>query len=416
MALPRRVAVTGLGLVNPFGGDLADFFGRMLRAESAIRLYAREEPGLRPLSIPATRCENFDATAVLGPSLAYTMDRYSQLGTAAALSAWRDAGLPETKDAPHNDWGVSWGTALGGTLTFENGYMELLRNGRERVSPLSVVLGMNNAAASHISIQLGLGASCATYSVACASSTVAIGEALPRIRSGEATLMVVGGSEAPLSYAVVRAWEAMRVLAAGDATSAARACRPFNSNRQGLVLGEGAGAMVLEEWEHAVRRGARIYAEFSGFGSTSDHSHLVRPHIDGQRRAMEMAIQDGGLTTDEIDYINAHGTATREGDPIEIAAIRGIFGQRSETVAVSATKSMHGHMLGATGVIEAIITVLSLASQEAPPTAHLDDLDRECTGVRHIVGGSLKGSLRAALSNSFAFGGSNTVLAFRAAH
>src|SRR5512147_3036382 len=143
MAVGRRVAVTGLGLVNPFGGDLADFFGRMLRGESAIRLYTREDAGLRPIVVPALRCEKFDAVAVLGGPLSYTMDRYSQLGTAAALSAWRDAGLPQTKDAPRNDWGVSWGTALGGTLTFESGYMELLRNGRERVPPLSVVLGMN---------------------------------------------------------------------------------------------------------------------------------------------------------------------------------------------------------------------------------------------------------------------------------
>jgi 3-oxoacyl-[acyl-carrier-protein] synthase II len=416
MAGPRRVAVTGLGLVNPFGGDLADFFARMLRGESAIRLYTREEKALRPLSVPAARCENFDAAAVLGQSLPYTMDRYSQLGTAAALSAWRDAGLPDNKEKPHDDWGVSWGTALGGTLTFENGYMELLRNGRERVSPLSVVLGMSNAAASHISIQLGLGASCATYSVACASSAVAIAEALPKIRWGEATVMVVGGSEAPLSYAVVRAWEAMRVLAGGDERTAVRACRPFNSDRQGLVLGEGAGAMVLEEWDHAVQRGARIYAEFSGSGNTSDHNHLVRPSIHGQTRAMKMAIDDGGLAIDQIDYINAHGTATREGDPIEVAAIRDVFGSRASEVAVSGTKSMHGHMLGATGVIEAIITVLSLDSQEAPPTAFLENPDVECSGIHHIIGGPHRGRLRAALSNSFAFGGSNTVLAFRAVH
>ena len=416
MATARRVAVTGLGLVNPFGGDLADFFGRMLCGESAIRLFTREDTVTRPLAVPAVRCTNFDADAELGRSLSYTMDRYSQLGTAAALSAWRDAGLPRTKDAPRNDWGVSWGTALGGTLTFESGYFDLLRNGRERVPPLSVVLGMSNAAASHISIQLGLGASSTTYTVACASSAVAIGEVLSKMRSGEATLMVVGGSEAPLSYGVVRAWEAMRILAGGDETSAARACRPFSSDRQGLVLGEGAGAMILENWDHAVRRGARIYAEFAGYGSTSDHDHLVRPNVEGQMRAMRMAIQDGGLTPDEIDYINAHGTATREGDPIEIAAIRGVFGSRSEAVAVSATKSMHAHMLGAAGVIEAIITVMSLASQVAPPTAHLDEVDRDCTGVRHITGGPLRGSLRAALSNSFAFGGSNTVLAFRAAH
>src|SRR5258706_3941313 len=282
MAGARRVAVTGLGLINPFGGDLADFFGRMLRGESAIRLYTRDDAVTRPLAVPAVRCADFDADAALGRSLAYTMDRYSQLGTTAALSAWRDAGLPQTKDAPRNDWGVSWGTALGGTLTFESGYIELLRNGRQRVPPLSVVLGMSNPAASHISSQLGLGASSATNSVACASSAVAIGEVLSKLRSGEATLMVVGGSEAPLSYGVVRAWEAMRILALGDETSAARACRPFSSDRQGLVLGEGAGAMILADRDHRGRRGARISAQFARCGRTSGHDHLVPPHVHGQ--------------------------------------------------------------------------------------------------------------------------------------
>src|SRR5258706_13756631 len=280
MASGRHVAGTGLGLVNPFGGDLADFFARMLRGESAIRLYTREEDVLKPLSVPAARCANFDADAELGRSLSYTMDRYSQLGTTAAFSAWHDAGLPRTKDAPRNDWGVSWGTALGGTLTFESGYIELLRNGRERVPPLSVVLGMSNAAASHISIQLGLGASSPTYSVACASSAVAIGEALSKLRSGEATLMVVGGSEAPLSYGVVRAWEAMRILALADEASAPRACRPFSSDREGLGLVEGAGAMILEGWDHAGWRGAGVYGGFAGCGSTSEPDHLVRPNVD----------------------------------------------------------------------------------------------------------------------------------------
>jgi 3-oxoacyl-[acyl-carrier-protein] synthase II len=414
MASARRVAVSGLGLVNPFGGDLADFFGRMLRGESAIRLFTREDKVTRPLAVPAVRCANFDPEAALGRSLSYTMDRYSQLGTAAALSAWRDAGLPATKDAPRNDWGVSWGTALGGTLTFENGYFDLLRNGRERVPPLSVVLGMSNAAASHISIQLGLGASCATYSVACASSAVAIGEALSKFRSGEVTLMVVGGYEAPLSYGVVRAWEAMRILALGDEASAVRACRPFSSDRQGLVLGEGAGAMILEDWDHAVRRGARIYAEFAGCGSTSDHDHLVRPNADGQMRAMRMAIHDGGLTSDEIDYVNAHGTATREGDPIEIAAIRGVFGSRSGTVAVSATESMHGHML-ASGVIEAIITVLSLASQKPADRAPSTIWTGQCAGVRTLSEASARQPASRAVQ-LVCIRGSNTVLAFRAVH
>jgi 3-oxoacyl-[acyl-carrier-protein] synthase II len=391
----------------------------MLRGESAIRLYVRSELPSRPLAVPAVRCEGFDGAGTLGVSLAHTMDRYSQLGTVSALAAWRDAGLPVSPDAPrgvpHDDWGVSWSTALGGTLTFESGYIDMLHKGRDRVSPLSVVLGMNNAAASHIAIQLGLGAACTTYSVACASSAIAVGEALRRIRSGEASLIVAGGSDAPLSYAVLRAWKAMQVLAGGDESTAYRACRPFNSDRAGLVLGEGAGAMVLEDWDHAVQRGARIYAELAGFGNTCDHDHLVRPHAPGQARAMRGALEDADLAPGEIDYINAHGTATREGDPIEIEAIRSTFGARAEDIAVSATKSMHGHMLGATGVIEAIITTLAVSRQEAPPTAHLDNVDPGCQGVGHVTDKPWRGRIRAALSNSFAFGGSNAVLSFRAA-
>lgn len=413
MAL-RRVAVTGIGIVSPFGGSADDFFERLLAGQSAVQLYRRDnEP--RPVAIPAVTCAGFDAAALFGRGHANTMDRFSQLGLAAALDAWRDAGLPPEGAAGRPDAGVSWSSALGGTLTFEAGYKDLYLNGRERVSPLSVVLGMNNAASSHIAIRLGLGDLCYTYSVACASSAIAVGEAFRRIRDGQATLMVAGGSEAPLSYAVIRAWEALRVLAPGDEHTAFRACRPFAEDRAGLVLGEGAGAMILEDWDTAVARGARIYAEVAGYGSTCDHAHLVRPEADGQLRAMRQALADGGLSADEIDYVNAHGTATREGDPTEIGAIRTLLGARAPHVAVSATKSMHGHMLGATGVIEAMITAQALHRQAVPPTAHLDAIDPACAGVRHVREALTGHPLRAALSNSFAFGGSNAVLALRAA-
>ena len=260
----RRVAITGLGLVSPYGGDLADFFARLLAGESAVRFLQTDD-------IPRP--------------LAGTMDRFAQLGTAAAFSAWADAGLACGQPAENGEnrerWGVSWGTALGGTLAYEKGYKELWIKGRERISPLSVILGMNNAANAHISIQLGLGGVSMSHTVACASSAIAIGEAFRRVRSGEAPVMLTGGSDVPQAYGVARAWEALRVLASGNEKTAPQACRPFSADRDGLVLGEGGAALVLEDWEHAVARGARIHGELIGYGTTCDHSPLVRPEAAG---------------------------------------------------------------------------------------------------------------------------------------
>lgn len=409
----RRVAITGVGLVDPFGGTTDDFFARMSRGESCIRHYVTDDKP-RPLSLPAVRCRDFDASTILGKMLARNADRYAQLGLAAAFEAWRHAGFSPEDRQGKPDCGVAWGTALGGTLAYEQGYRDLWQNGRGRVSPLSVVLGLNNAASSHMSIQLGLGNSCLSYTVACASAASAIGEGYRRIRDGEATVMLTGGSDTPFSYAVVRAWEELRVLAPGDERTSARACRPFAADRAGLVLGEGAAALVLEEWEHAVSRRAPILAELAGYGATADHSHLVRPEAGGQVRAIELALAEAGLDADQVDYVNAHGTATPEGDPTEIEALRRVFGTRAANLPVSATKSMHGHMMGASGAIEAVITVMALLQDALPPTAHLDVIDPACAGVRHIVGEALRGTgARIALSNSFAFGGSNAVLAIR---
>lgn len=412
------MAVTGVGLVSPFGGDTKDFFARMLAGESCIRHYTTNDRP-RPLAIPAVRCSDFDADAVLGKPVANLADRYAQLGLVAALTAWSDAGLAadagKDGEPPHHPGaGVAWGTALGGTLAYEKGYRILWQEGRDRVSPLSVVQGMNNGAAAHISIKLGLGNSCLTYTVACASATAAIGEAFRRLRAGDADVMLAGGSDAPLTYGVVRAWDALRVLANGDGETSPRACRPFSADRDGLVLGEGAAALVLEDWAHAERRGARILGEICGYGASADHSHLVQPNADGQVRAMELALADAGLNPGDIDYVNAHGTATPEGDPTEIQALLRVFGADAANLPVSGTKSMHGHMMGATGAVEAVITLLALREDALPPTAHLHSVDPACAGVRHITGGALHGTgARTALSNSFAFGGSNAVLAIR---
>jgi 3-oxoacyl-[acyl-carrier-protein] synthase II len=410
----RRVAITGLGLVSPYGGDLTDFFSRLCAGQSAVG-YLLTDDVPRPLSMPFVSCPAFDPDVALGKPLASMMDRFAQFAMAAAFSAWDDAGLPRKGEAEsRDDWGVAWGTALGGTMAYEKGYRELWQKGRERLSPLTVLLGMNSSANAHISIQLGLGGVSMSHTVACASSAIAIGEAFRRVRSGEATVMLTGGSDVPQAYGVARAWEALRVMAPGDAETSATACKPFSAERRGLVLGEGGAALVLEDWDHAVARGARIHGEIVGYGTTCDHSHLVRPEAAGQIRAIRLTLADAGLSAGDIDYVNAHGTATAEGDPVEVAALKAVFGDRAANLPVSATKSMHGHMLGGSAAIEAIVTVLALRDGSIPPTAHLGALDPDCTGVDHVTTARHGQPLRAALSNSFAFGGSNAVLAFRA--
>ena len=408
----RRVVVTGVGLVNPFGGNAEDFWARIMRGESAVALY-RHPSSRGNLAQPAVRCAAFSPEQTIGKAMTSMTDRYSQLGIAAAFGAWADAGL-ERGGTGRDDYGVSWGTGVGGTLTFEKGYLDYFERGRSRMSPLTVPQAMNNAAASHVAIALGLGGSCLTYSVACASSAISIGEAYRRIQFGQNALVVAGGSEAPLAFSVMLAWEGMRVVAMSDEAGAYRACRPFQEGRTGLVLGEGGAAMVLEDMEHAQARGARIYCEVAGYGQSCDHAHLVRPDAAGQGRALRAALREAGLSPDEVGYVNAHGTATPEGDPIEIHALKQCFGAAAGKLHVSATKSMHGHMLGGAGAMEAVITVLALARQQIPPTAHLEQVSADCEGVRHVKGVGLDDvSFQAAISNSFAFGGSNAVLAFR---
>jgi len=412
----RRVAVTGLGMVSPVGTTAPASFAALLEGRSGLRLLSPAEAP-HPLAVPAGVCADFDAGTALGKPRAATMDRYSQLGVAAALEAWRDAGLAEKPAEDRADWGVAWGTGMGGALTMERGYREVYTAGRERLAPLTVVQAMNNACAAHLAIGLGLGGTCGTHSVACSSASMAIGDAFRRVRAGSAPVMLAGGSEAPLAYGVIRAWLALQVIAAGDDASAPGACRPFQRDRGGLVLAEGGAALVLEDWARAEARGARIYAELAGYGESSDHSNLVRPSREGQARAVRAALADAGLAPEALDYVNAHATGTRDGDPIEVGALTDALGPQAARVAVSSTKSAHGHPLGAAGALEAVITVLALHRGDLPPT--LGDpgaLDPECAGVTHVAGAARRGARpRAALSNSFAFGGSNAVLAFRAA-
>ncbi|HYR26721.1 MAG TPA: beta-ketoacyl-[acyl-carrier-protein] synthase family protein [Aquabacterium sp.] len=409
----RRVAVTGLGLVSSQGSDVPAVFDAWCQGISGI---AAHDIGEAPhsLRIPYALCSDFDAAPILGRPRLTTMDRVSQLSTVAALAAWNDAQLSELPADARDAVPVHWGTGGGGTHTTDRSYRDLFVKGRARISPLTVVLGMHNAAASQIALNLALGAECMTYSVACASSAVAIGEAFRRVRAGEADIAVAGGAEAAMPYGMAKAWESLQVMAPlNDDT--AHQCRPFHAERQGLVLGEGAAALILEDWDHAQARGAQIYAEIIGYGSTCDHTHLTTPDARGQVRAIHKALRDADVSHEDVDYVNAHGTATKEGDPVESQALREAFGDHASQVAISSTKSMHGHLLGAAGAIEALTTVMALHEQRLPPTLNLHEIDPACVGLRHLAPGQQPPtSVRVALSNSFAFGGSNAVLVLRA--
>ncbi len=410
----RRVVVTGLGQVSPHGQDVGIAFNAMLEGTSAVSLTT---VGAAPHStvIPSATCQNVDAAPLLGKSRSAAMDRFSHLAALAATSAWNDAGLSEMDEADREQVCVMLGTGTGGGQSVERGYRDLFLRNRGRLSPLTVVQCMNNAAAAHVAQLFGLGGACYTYSVACASSAAAIAEAGRRVRSGECDVALGGGSESALPYGTVRAWQSMQVLAIADEISAAKACRPFSADRGGLVLGEGAAILVLEERDHAMARGARIYCELAGSGSSCDHGHITAPQVAGQLRALRAALRDAHAVPNDVKYVNAHGTATPEGDPVEIEALRQFFGDAADRLAVSATKSMHGHLMGASGAIEALIAVMVVHTGRIPPTANVTELDPACLGVDHVLGsGRDVGSVPLAISNSFAFGGSNVVLVFRA--
>jgi beta-ketoacyl-acyl-carrier-protein synthase II len=404
----RRVVVTGMGVVTPVGESLTEFFSSLVEKRSGIRrvpdtLY----PG--PAALVAGLID-FDASALWPPHQAAQYDRATQLALAAVRHALADAALTSSGDETR-DAGVYWGTGLGGASTIEESY-RLLHLGGGRVRPSSVVLGMNNAAAGNISIANGLRGPLLNVSTACSSSATSIGEAYRAIRAGYADIIVAGGSEALVTYGNLRAWDAMQALAHADADDPARSCKPFSKNRRGIVLGEGAGALILESEEHAVRRGAHVWAELAGYGNAADAHHISKPDAAGQSRAMCAALAEAKLHPGEVGYINAHGTATIVGDVVETSAIKRVFGTDASNVAVSSTKALHGHLMGATGAVEMIAAICALEHGLVPPTAHLDCPDPECD-LDYVADESRPLQADAVMSNSFGFGGMNAVLVAR---
>jgi len=409
----RRVAVTGLGVVAPLGHTVEELFNALAAGRSGIR---RLEPALcarllSPIGAPV----DFEGAAHFTASRLKMLDRVSQLALVAAGQAVADAGLDFASERPDR-CGVCVGTGMGGAETTDEGYRTIYAERSERVKPFSVLAAMNNAAAAWIGIDYALEGPNLTYSTACSSSAVAIGEAARRIQHGETDVMIAGGTEAPLTFGVLRAWEALRTLATEDKENPSASCRPFALTRTGLVLGEGAAFVVLEDLARAVARGAPIHAELAGYGLSTDCAHITRPTIQGQASAMRAALASAGMAPSDIDYVNAHGTGTAQNDAIETAALKEVLDAHGRALPVSSTKSMHGHLLGAAGALEFVLSVSSLERGVILPTMHLDTPDPACN-LDYVPGQARLGvPLRAVMSNSFAFGGTNAVLIARAAN
>jgi nodulation protein E len=402
----RRVAVTGLGIISPLGLNLTENWKSLREGRCAIG-------PIQSVDCSTLRFQNGAEVLGYDPLEHFTggkdtqIDRFAQFSVVAAREAVRDSSL-EFTPALRENTAVVCGSSVGGQWAIEIGYQDLYLKGRGRVHPLTIPKTMSNAGTSHIAMDMGFSGPAYTVSTACSSANHAIGQAFHMVRDGQVEIAVTGGSEANFAYGFLKAWEAMRVIAPDT-------CRPFSKDRRGLILGEGGAILILEPFEAARARGAKIYAEICGFAMTSDAHHLTQPTVEGPARAMRGALCDAGLAPEQIGYINAHGTGTPGNDPVETRAIRAVFCKHADKLAVSSTKSMHGHALGAAGALEAVATILALHHGALPPTVNYTEPDPECD-LDYIPNQTRNLQVEAALSNSFAFGGLNAVLAFRTAH
>lgn len=401
----HRVAVTGCGVVCALGNSVHEFAAALRAGRSGIRLVASDPSG----PACAAGCPLVEgAYADLCATERALFDPITRYAMHAAQEALEQSGLAD-EHALRRNAGVYVGTAMGGMYTIEEAYRDIWYHGTPP-KPLAIVCGMANAPAAHLSIRFGLKGPNLTFAVACASSALAIGEAFKAIRAGRIDCALVGGTEACVTSGVVRAWQAMRILATVDRGAPSEACRPFSRDRSGIVLGEGAAMLVLEPLETALRRGAPVLCELLGFGACSDGSHVCIPAADGQAAAMSAALDDAGAAVHDIDYVNAHGTATRAGDITETRAIRQVFGDHARTLAISSTKSVHGHLLGAAGALEFAAGLVALREGFLPATMHLREPDADCD-LDYVPNEPRLGvRIRCFMSNSFAFGGSNAVL------
>ena len=407
MCAMRRVAVTGMGIVSPLGNTVDEAYSNAYLGRSGIHLL--EIPLNRRLLAPLAATVHFDGVGHFDPPKLRMLDRVSQFALVAANQALVDSGC-DLRQLDRDRAGVFVGTGMGGSQSNDDGYKTLYGDASDRIKPFTVLMGMHNAPAAWIGIEHALRGPNLTYSTACSSSAVAIGEAWLRVAGGSLELAIAGGAEAPLSFGSLKAWEALHTLASIDEDEPSASCKPFSKNRSGMVLGEGAAMLILEPWDHALARGTPIHGELLGYGLSTDAGHITRPSVEGQAMAIRAALQSAMIEPSAVDAINAHGTGTQANDTVETGAIKAVFGKRAHHLPISATKALHGHLLGAAGALECVLSLLAMQHAVALPTMHLLVPDPECdldyvpNVARENVGAHTK------LSNSFAFGGTNAVL------
>ena len=399
----KRVVVTGIGCISSLGHNRREFTRKLLQGETGIGpITLFDTKGFR-VKI-AAEVKDYDEQALFPEKQLTKLDRFAQFALLASREAVYDAGLIFDGRLSERT-AVIHGTGAGGQTTLETGYQRVYAENAKRLHPFTIPKLIPSAGASWISIDLGIKGPAFATSSACSSAGHAIGMGLLMLRSGIIDAAVTGGSEAPITLATIKAWESLRVMAQDT-------CRPFSLKRSGIVIGEGAGTLVLETLEHARARGARIYAELLGYGMSSDAYDMLQPLTDGAARSMHTALENAGLDPEAIDYINAHGTGTIQNDLSETQAIHTVFGKHIKQLAVSSTKSMHGHALGASAALEAIATIISIQEQTAPPTMNYIGRDPQCD-LDYVPNTPRSMPITTALSNSFAFGGLNTTLVFQ---
>lgn len=409
----RRVVVTGLGCVSPVGNTVPQAWANLLAGQSGIDLITKFDASAFACKI-AGEVKGFDLGTYINSKDARTMDSFIHFGVAAAAQAVADAGLP-TGDALDDELatriGVIVGSGIGGLPLIENMRDELVSRGPRRISPFFVPASIINMVSGHVSMRFGFKGPNLSVVTACTTGLHCIGEAGRKIEYGDADIVIAGGTEATVSPLGVGGFAAMRALSTRN-DDPKTASRPWDKDRDGFVLGEGAGVMVLEEYEHAKARGARIYAELSGYGMSGDAGHMTAPNMDGPRRAMVNALRNAGVNADQIDYLNAHGTSTPLGDVNESNAIKAALGDHAHKLVVNSTKSMTGHLLGGAGGLESVVTVLALHHQKSPPTINIFNQDPDCD-LDYCANTARDMRIDYALKNNFGFGGTNGSLVFK---
>ncbi|GIO36286.1 3-oxoacyl-[acyl-carrier-protein] synthase 2 [Paenibacillus antibioticophila] len=405
--MKHRVVVTGMGAVTALGHELDAFWNNLIQGKSGVSLVEAFDVSEYPTRIAAS-VKDFNPEDYVDRKEARKMDRFVQFAVAAATNALKDSGLQIGEDADPDRVGVMIGSGIGGLGTWEDQHDVLVQKGPKRVSPFFIPMMIANMASGHVSILFGAKGPNSTAVTACATGTHSIGDSYKLIQRGDADVMICGGAEATIRPMGMAGFCSMRAMSTRN-DEPEKASRPFDSERDGFVMGEGSGILILESLEHAQKRGAKIYGEVIGYGLSADAHHMTEPDPNGPERCMKMAMRDAGIDPAEVDYINAHGTSTPVGDRSETIAIKNAFGDHAYKLAVSSTKSMTGHLLGAAGGVEAVICALTLNNGKIPPTINLEHPDPECD-LDYVPNVAREADVKVAMSNSFGFGGHNATL------